>query len=136
MSDETELPPVTDDELLARFVLIDDWIRQDQTIKPNAFIPHPHNNLSVTRHLELSESELWQLGQNVADIRTLREQRAFRLFGRADIKALVVKRQSLRIEPTPEPKNHANITGWPVDKPLQKKIAQEIAVMARFIPKV
>lgn len=129
MTDKTEFPLVTDGESLARFVLVSKWIRNDQTVRQDAFIPYPYPDLSVTRHVELSESELWQLGQSVAD------KRALPLYGRADIQALVVKSQSLRIEPTPEPKNHANITGWPSDKPGQKIIAQEIAAAARFVPK-
>lgn len=129
MSNETGLRPVTDDELLARFVLFSNWIRHDKTVRPDAFIPHPYPDLSVTRHIGLSESELWQLGQNVSD------KIGRPLYGRADIKALAVKTQSLRIEPTPEPKNHANITGWPADKPGQKIIAQEIAATARFVSK-
>ncbi|MBI4745269.1 MAG: hypothetical protein HY786_01680 [Deltaproteobacteria bacterium] len=129
MSNETELPPVTDDEFLARFVLVSKWIRNDQTVRQDAFIPYPYPDLSVTRHKGLSDSDLWQIGQNVAD------KRALPLYGRVDIQALTVKIQSLRIEPTPEPKNHANITGWPADKPGQKIIAQEIAATARFVSK-
>lgn len=127
MSEESKLLPVTDDELLARFVLFSSWIRNDKTIRPDAFIPHPYPDLSVTRHLGLLESELWQIGQTVAD------KRPARLYGRADVQAITVKAQSLRIEPTPEPKNHANITGWPVDKPGQKIIAMEIAAIAQFV---
>lgn len=53
MSNKIELPPIANDELLARFVLFSDWIRHDQTVRPNAFIPHPYPNLSVIRHREL-----------------------------------------------------------------------------------
>lgn len=129
MNKETELPPVTDDELLARFVLFSNWIRHDQTVRPDAFIPYPYPNLSVTRHAGLSESDLWQIGQSVSD------KIGRPLYGRADIRALAVKMQFLRIEPTPEPKNHANIIGWPADKPGQKIIALEITAAARFVPK-
>ncbi len=129
MSNKTELPPIANDELLARFVLFSKWIRDDKTVRPDAFIPHPYPNLSVTRHRELSEFALWQIGQGIAD------KSSRNLYGRADIQSLVVKARSLRIEPTPEPKNHANITGWPADKPGQKIIAQEIAATARFVPK-
>ncbi|MBI5307982.1 MAG: hypothetical protein HZB37_06560 [Planctomycetes bacterium] len=129
MSNKTELPPVTDDELLARFVLYSKWIRYDKNVRPDAFIPYPKPNLSVTRHRELSEVDLWQIGQDVADkIDT-------HFYGRADIQSLAVKAQSLHVEPTPMPKNHANIIGWPLDKPGQKMIAQEIAATARFVPK-
>ena len=63
MSNKTELPPIADDELVARFVLFSKWIRDDKTVRPDAFIPHPYPNLSVTRHRELSEFALWQIGQ-------------------------------------------------------------------------
>ena len=129
MSDDSKLPPVRDDELLSRFVLFSSWIRGNQTIRPDAFIPHPYPDLSVTRHVGLLESELWQIGQTVAD------NRPARLYGRADVQALIIKAQSLRIEPTPEPRNHANVTGWPADKPRQKIIAIEIASVAQFVSK-
>ncbi|MCE9619114.1 MAG: hypothetical protein K8R92_04325, partial [Planctomycetes bacterium] len=60
--------------------------------------------------------------------------RALPLHGRADVKALVVTRLTLRVEPTAKPKNHANITGWPVDKPTQKMMALQMAAEAAFVP--
>lgn len=129
MNGANELPPVTDDELLARFVLFSRWIRSDKTVRPDAFIPHPYPDLSVTRHEGLPEPELWQLGQEVATLRNLT------LYGRADVRARAVKAQSLSIQPTPEPRNHANINGWPPDKPAQKIIAQEIAAAAEYVGK-
>lgn len=130
MSDNATPPPVADEELLARFVLFSRWIRaSDQTVRPDAFIPHPWPDLSVTRHLGLSEAGLWKIGEEVAS------QRPAMLYGRADVQVFTVRQQSLRIEPTPEPRNHANITGWPPDKPAQKIIAQVIAAAARYVPK-
>lgn len=124
---EPELVPVVPTELLARFVLFSRWIRSDQTVRADAFIPWPWPELSVTRHHGLSESELWQLGQAVA------EQRPATLYGRSDVVAAEVMQRSLRIEPTRAPKNHANIVGWPADKPMQKMIAQEIAATAKYV---
>lgn len=130
MNEDASLTSVTDDEVLARFVLFRGWIRtSNSTVKPDAFIPYPYPDLSVTRHIELSEDQLWQIGQQVAD------QRPARLYGRADIQALHVNQRSLRIVPTPEPKNHANVTGWPKDKPAQKIIAQQLAAGAHYEPK-
>jgi hypothetical protein len=124
------LPQVIDKEFLARFILFGRWVRSsDSTVRPDAFIPYPYPDLSVTRHIGLSVDEIWQLGQAVAD------SRPAMLHGRADIQALHVKRQFLRIVPTPEPKNHANIIGWPKDKPAQKIIAQELAAAAHYMPK-
>jgi len=127
MTEQPTPPPITDNEWLARFILFGRWLRGDQTVRPDAFIPHPWPNLSVTRRLGLDEEELWRIGQNVAD------QRSLPLYGRADIRARSIRKHRLDIQPTPEPRNHANITGWPKEKPAQKIIAQEIAATATFI---
>lgn len=123
---------VADDEQLARFILFSNWIRiADQTVKPDAFIPHPYPDLSVTRHKNLSEQELWQIGQGIADARPAT------LYGRADIRAIVIRQQALEIAPKPVANNpnHANVIGWPADKPAQKSIAQELAAKANFVPR-
>ncbi|MEW6219459.1 MAG: hypothetical protein AB1634_07985 [Thermodesulfobacteriota bacterium] len=113
-------------ELLARFILYRDHIRRDRTIKPDALIPHPHQDLSVTRHLHLSGAELWQLGHDVA------EKRGKTLRGRADLTASAFQAQKLQVlaAPVSGNSNHANVAGWPQDKPAQKMIAQELAVAA------
>lgn len=128
MTDNSPLPPVSEDEWMARFILFSAWIRKsDRSVRPEAFVPHL-SALSVIRHIGLSEAELWQIGQEIAF------ERPATLYGRADLQAMNVIKKSLRIVPTPEPKNPANITGWPADKPSQKIIAQEIAAEARFVP--
>lgn len=128
MNGDVSLTPVADDEVLARFVLSRRWIRSSNgTVKPDAFIPYPWPDLSVTRHIGLSIEEIWQIGQTVAD------SRPATLYGRADIRALSVTNQSLQIVPTREPKNHANITGWPKDKPVQKIIALQLAADACYV---
>ena len=115
---------VADEERLARFILFSKWIRSSgQTVRPDAFIPYPYPDLSVTRHINLSEEALWKMGQDVADARPAK------LYGRADIYASTARRQHLRIDPAPAPNNpnHANINDWPADKPAQKIIAQQLA---------
>ena len=128
MSDEgTASSPIGNNERLARFILNRTHIRQDRTVKQDAFIPHPHRDLSVTRHLQLSEAQLWEIARGVA------RQTSKRLHGRADVEAAVFLRQELRIiaDPIlPENPNHANVTGWPAEKPAQKIIAQQIAAAA------
>jgi hypothetical protein len=128
MTEATSLPAVSDEEQLARFILRRNQIRSDQTVKPDAFIPYPWPDLSVTRHLGLSESELWSIGETTAD------ERPATLYGRADVQASTFRKQSLILSPTQTPKNHVNIGGWPSDKPAQKIIAQEIAAEAIFVP--
>jgi len=120
---------VADEECLARFILFSQWIRSsDQTVRPDAFIPYPYPDLSVTRHINLSEEALWKVGQDVADARSAK------LYGRADIFASTTRRQSLRIvsAPVPNNPNHANIDGWPADKPAQKIIALQLAADSTY----
>lgn len=116
----------TSDEELARFILHRSHLRSDLTVKPDPFIPHPHTDLSVTRHLQLSEGELWDIGRDVAQqaVKTLR--------GRADVRVFNFERHKLRViaAPTVTNPNHANVSGWPLEKPAQKIIAQEIAAAA------
>lgn len=126
-------PPlaVADDELLARFILFNRWVRKDGTLRQDGFMPLPPDfKLSVTRHIDLSDLALWQIGQAVADARPTAT-----LYGRADLKAVDVKSQTLRVDAAPRPDNiyHANIAGWPPDKPAQKIIAIELATSARFV---
>jgi hypothetical protein len=118
--------PVASDEWLARFILFRNHIRQDGSVRPDAFIPHPYPDLSVTRHLGLPGARLWQLGQNVAS------QRQRTLLGRADVQCHVFQRLRLRVAPAPVPENpnHANVSAWPADKPAQKILAQEISAAA------
>lgn len=131
MNNEGTSPSVEDSELLARFVTSSKWFRSDQTVRQDAFIPHPYPDLSVTRHKSLSEQEIWKVGQQIAD------SRPATLYGRADVSAEEVRRQKLTVEPRPVPENlsHACILGWPPDKPAQKILALELAAVARFIPK-
>jgi len=123
MTDEETANSVSSDELLARFILYKRYLRQDWTVKPDAFIPHPWPDLSVTRHLQLHDAELWMIGRTVA------RQIAKALHGRADFSAAVARQHKLLVVAAPvlDNPNHANITNWPPDKPAQKAIAQEIA---------
>ncbi len=57
------------------------------------------------------------------------------MYGRADIN--VVDAMDLNLEVHPHPvignPNHANVVGWPPDKPAQKIIAMELATAAIFV---
>ena len=127
MSDGDNVPPVTSDEWLARFIHYQRYIRQDRTVRADAFIPHPYPDLSVTRHLQFSDTELWQIGEDIA------RQITRSLYGRVDAQVFVFQRQQLQVvaDPVlPENPNHANVIGWPPEKPAQKIIAQQIAAAA------
>ena len=67
MIDPNNVPAVSDDELLARFVTQSKQCRGDGTIKPDLFIPYRHVELSVTRHLNATEDEIWSVGYDVAN---------------------------------------------------------------------
>jgi hypothetical protein len=132
VSDEGTSPSVKNSALLARFITSSKWFRpSNQTVKQDAFIPHPYPDLSVTRHKSLSKQEIWKVGQEISDARPAT------LYGRADIFAEDVRKQKLTVEPRPVPENlnHACILSWPIDKPAQKILALELAAVARFVPK-
>ena len=132
MIDAGNVPAVAADEALARYVMQSSHIRRSsQTLKPDAFIPHPHRDLSVTRHLAATDDEVWSLGQQVA-VTTGKT-----LHGRGDIRAAICLAQRLVVKaaPTESNPNHADVSGWPADKPAQKIIAQEISATAVLVAK-
>lgn len=121
--------PITDNEVLARFVLYSRFIRtSDQTVRHAAFLPPFDFNLSVTRHKELSTQQIWDAGKNVA----AECQRP--LYGRADVEVAVPRRLSLRVEANPVDgnPNHAHITGWPEEKSEQISVAQQLAAASTY----
>jgi len=135
MTQPQSVPAVSADGLLARFVTDAGWVRADKTIRQDAFIPPRDLNLSVTRHLNLSQQELWKLGQKVVD--AISGRRSAALHGRADLPESQVSKLRLSTKPFPVAgnPNHAHITGWPPDKPAQKSIAQQLAAAAKFVAK-
>ena len=93
-------------------------------------MPHPYIELSMTRHLQATEEELWADCRRVADL----QQKT--LYGRADVKAIAFVEQGPRVEAAPllpENPNHVNATGWPTEKSAQKLMAIRIAKQARFL---
>ena len=142
MTETGQSPPssIWPDELLARFITNKDWIlEKDQMIDHEAFLPPKDLQLSVTRHIGLSEPQLNQIGRQVAE-EVKRPNVGF--FGRADVRvenivAVKVNMQSpLKVECAPLPTNphHAHVVGWPADKPSRRLCAMEIARTARFVP--
>src|SRR5687768_126220 len=72
--------PVEDDERLARFVLSKRHVlKSGDGVKAEALLAYKHVELSVTRHRDLTEDELWQLGWEVAAIRAFTEERSIPL---------------------------------------------------------
>ncbi len=137
MIDPRHVPDVAPEEMLARFILSRRHIRSsDATIKPDAFVPHPHDELSVTRHKDAAESEVWNAGRAIAEY----QQRT--LHGRGDVRADVFVERGLSVQADPvqghatlpDNPNHANVTNWPKDdKGRQKLLALEIAATAKLV---
>jgi hypothetical protein len=126
----TALPSITDGELLARFITVKKWVRADETIRADAFIPPKDLELSVTRHICLSQERLWRIGQVVAN--QIANSQGAPLLGRADLDVRAFSRCNLNTlaDPLADNANHAIVTGWPVDKPSQKMIAIDLSKAA------
>jgi len=122
--------PLSDDEMLARFVLKKEWIRPDSTIKQDAFIPPKDLQLSVTRHAGISTEKLIETGKFIA------AETSLEFLGRADIETRAVVKNALKAVawPLANNQNHAHIVGWPADKEARKTIAQELAASTVFVP--
>ncbi len=121
--DPLNVPDVTDDELLARFIVNGDYVRSDGNVKPELFMPYKWVELSVNRRREASLDETWAVGIQVA------EERGKKLIGRADIRASACRIPPLKVKSAPilgNP-NHADIVGYPPDKAEQKSLAAKLA---------
>lgn len=129
MNEIVSLPPVTDDEFLARFVLFRGWIRSgDSTVRPDAFIPYPYPDLSVTRHIGLSVEEVWQIGQAVAD------RRPATLYGRADIRRYMSGGKPFESFPLPSRKTMPIFRVGPRTSPRRKLLPRNLLRLRVMCP--
>ncbi len=127
MIDGDNIPPIDDDEWLARFILYSNEFRQDKTVKPKLFMPYKHVVLSVNPHRDCTIQEISNLGYKVAEARNRT------LYGRADIKASSSRITPLDVVPKPllpENPNHAEIVGFPPAKEDQQSLALKLAAKA------
>ena len=134
MIDPDNVPEVHGDEMLARFILNKKHFRpSDNAVKPVLFLAYKHVGLSVNRHRDYDESEIWQFGRNVAEFRN----KSFH--GRSDIPVsactfdvLAVKAKPIRNHPDglPDNPNHADIVGFPSAKEDQLSFAAKLAAAA------
>lgn len=124
MIDPRFVPPVADNELLARFIVYDDERRADGSVRHKLFLPYKLVELSVNRHREATANETWQAGYDVAAARNRT------LYGLANIRASSCRIESLDVVPAPilpRNPNHANICGYPAAKEDQMAIAKILA---------
>ncbi len=134
MLDPANVPNVDAQEMTARFVVAKRHVnKQISALRAEAFVPHPYEELSVTRLIEMTDEEIWAVGRQVAAART--PSRTLR--GRGDVLAATYIGQNLEVvaDPVARNPNHANVTGWPSadDEAAQFMIAKEIAAVAKFV---
>jgi len=128
MLDPSSIPPVASDEILARYILYSGHVRKDSSLRPDTFIPRPYQELSVTRHRDATEEEVWNVGSGSA------RKNGRTLYGRGDVAAMhfLERRLSVLAKPVDGNQIHADVSGWPKDKFLQKQLAQVIARHAKY----
>lgn len=124
MFDPNNVPPVDDDEPLARFILNSNEKRENGTVKPLLFVPYSLVALSVNRHRESSIDEIWAVGRSVAATRKKS------LYGWADILTSSCRHELLDViakPQLPDNPNHADITGYPPEKDAQLLLGLSLA---------
>jgi len=123
------LVPIAVSEALSRFIFQKKWYRpSDSTVRHAAFMPNPNNGqTSVFRTYDLSDKEVWDIGELEVAPRLGKP-----VLGRADIGVSNVMEIGLKIVPREPPRRHANIEGWPEEKPEQTLIAIELAAKSIF----
>lgn len=126
MIDPVNVPPIESNESVARYLLNKRNIRGDKTVKPEEFVPYKYVDLSVNRHLDCSDDEIWRFGEQVATVRSKK------LLGRTDILVSDCEIGPLKVieQPIENNPNHADITGYPAQKADQKALAAKLAACA------
>jgi hypothetical protein len=122
--DPENIPPIADNELLARFILNSNEKRDDGNVNHKLFMPYKWTELSVNRHRESSVEETWSVGFDIAS------QRSKVLYGLANIRASSCSQSTLSVIPDPilpDNPNHANIIGYPSRKEDQMALAKVLA---------
>src|SRR5712692_6765886 len=115
-------------EDISRFIFSKDHFKE--TVKVGAFMPKEGADISVYRTTSCTEEKIWWLG----DWYVARPRVDHRpLLARGDLNASDFSAQDLviRKHSTPHPR-HANVVGWPNDKPTRKMKATALANLARL----
>ena len=117
-------------EQIARYILSKKHFSvTNRTVKYGAYLPAPNGEASVYRISNISEKEIWDIGQEYVAGPSKRTLRA-----RGDTAAAVITKTGLEFVPetTPHPL-HANIANWPLQKDEQKMLAVEMANQAKLV---
>lgn len=120
---------VSADENITRFINQKAYFRSnDGTVRHNAFMPNHDGEVSVYRISGIDDSEVYAIGTEY-----FAEITGKPLMGRADIIVSEVFKHDLRVQSHQDPHpRHANICGYPDEKPEQKLVAIELAAEAQL----
>lgn len=125
---DLDLEQVSPEENLTRYILYKKLFSiERRRVKYAVFMPTPNGETSVFRISNLSDNEVWDIGD-----KEVAQKRGKLVLGRADILAFHFLQKRLRIIPDDNPLRHANIVGWPEEKSEQKLIAMELAENAQL----
>lgn len=111
-----------DERAFTRFV----YFRRHLKDPYNAFMPPRRGGLSVCQVLGRSDRRLWRLGRKVRTDRELR--------GRADFDTSAVRLASADLRVVVDHvgyRGHANVLGWPAEKPRRMHVAKQLAKKAQ-----
>ena len=125
------------DECVTHFIFYHGHIDENRGLVDHAaFKPHKTDrNFSVYRIKGCSEKRIWLIGYLFVELR--RSDKRI-ILARGDVECKIVFDQGLRITPKPSPHpRHAEVIGWPDDKPTQKlkQIALAQAAKLRLRPR-
>jgi len=140
MSDAAGTGSLQDDEVVIRFVVSKRNIRQDKTVKPEAFMPPKSLDLSVTHVANRSMQAIWERGHAVAKSHAIAAKREIRLIGGAELTSRDVRAAhplDVVEAPIPEDQWHAHIVGWPPfgeEKERTKMLMILLASRAKYQP--
>jgi hypothetical protein len=114
---------------LSRFILEKHHFSRGR-VKPSAFLPSSKDlSMSALWIDELTEPEIWQMGDDVAG-----KPRNRQCLARADFDSSAVSEVKLVTEPDPEPPRHVVLRGWPTEK--DARIAVALDLCARSMLRV
>ena len=127
---DSVLEDIDPQEDLTRYLLSrNQFSPSNKRVKSSAFLPPQNLKLSVFRIKDLSDENIWKIGTDKVANRINPPKS---LHARADFMADVAISKGLQIIPDKWPTRHANIVGWPEEKPKRKEIALELAANAHL----
>ena len=115
--------PIAEGERITRYITEKGKVRPS-TGKPgyNAFMPPSNLRLSVYRTEEMTDAEIWQVGDDFVG----RAEKP--VLAKADLpaRAYLSHQLTFDLDGTPHSR-HANVVGWSIEHSLQKMIALQLA---------